>query len=87
MATGRKTVKSELYASTRKEWRIWLTKNHTKAKEIWLVYSKKNTGEPSVKYLDSVEEALCFGWIDGLKKRVDEKKYKHRFTPRKSDSR
>jgi len=79
-------TKSELSVSNRKEWRSWLKKNHAKAKEIWLIYSKKNTGTPSIDYIDSVEEALCFGWIDGIKKSIDERKYAHRFTPRKSGS-
>ncbi len=61
--------------------------NHVKAKEIWLVYYKKHTGKPSIDYTDSVEEALCFGWIDGLKRRLDEERYVHRFTPRKPGSR
>jgi uncharacterized protein YdeI (YjbR/CyaY-like superfamily) len=79
-------MKSELYVSNRKEWQSWLKKNHSKTKEIWLVYFKKNTGKPSINYADSVEEALCFGWIDGLKKSIDEQKYAYRFTPRKSGS-
>jgi uncharacterized protein YdeI (YjbR/CyaY-like superfamily) len=85
MPTGPGT-KSELSVSNRKEWRSWLKKNHAKTKVIWLVYFKKNTGIPSINYPDSVEEALCFGWIDGLKKSIDEQKYAYRFTPRKSGS-
>lgn len=50
------------------------------------MYYKKKTGKPSVNYLESVEEALCFGWIDGIKRSIDEQKYAHRFTPRKSCS-
>ena len=79
-------MESELCVSSRKEWRSWLRKNHTKAKEIWLVYFKKDTGKSSIIYRDSVEEALCFGWIDGLKKSIDERKYAYRFTPRKPGS-
>jgi len=63
-----------------------LKKNHAKEKEIWLIYFKKSTGKPSIDYTDSVEEALCFGWIDGLKKSIDEQKYAYRFTPRKPGS-
>jgi len=51
-----------------------------------LVYYKKHTNKSSIAYLESVEEALCFGWIDGLKKRIDDEKYFHRFTPRKANS-
>ena len=86
MPTNQRNMKSELYVSNRKEWQSWLKKNHSKTKEIWLVYFKKNTGKPSINYADSVEEALCFGWIDGLKKSIDEQKYAYRFTPRKSGS-
>jgi uncharacterized protein YdeI (YjbR/CyaY-like superfamily) len=86
MPTNEKNMKPELCASSRKEWRSWLKKNHTKVKEVWLVYYKKHTGKPSISYTGSVEEALCFGWIDGIKKRIDEEKYAHRFTPRKAKS-
>jgi len=73
-------------AKSQKEWRDWLEKNHAVEKEIWLVYYKKHTGKPSITYLESVEEALCFGWIDGIKKRIDDEKYTHRFTLRKAKS-
>ncbi len=86
MPTNEKNMKPELYASSREEWRSWLKKNHAKAEEVWLVYYKKHTGKSSINYTDSVEEALCFGWIDGIKKRIDEEKYAHRFTPRKAKS-
>ena len=55
-------------------------------KEIWLVYYKKHTNKPTITYKESVEEAICFGWIDGIKKKIDEEKYTHRFTPRKKNS-
>ena len=86
MHTNEKNMKPKLYASSREEWRSWLKKNHAKAEEVWLVYYKKHTGKSSINYTDSVEEALCFGWIDGIKKRIDEEKYTHRFTPRKAKS-
>ncbi len=79
-------MKNEFHANSRKEWRTWLSKNQSKVKEVWLVYYKKHTGKPSICYSDSVEEALCFGWIDGIKKRLDEERYTHRFTPRKTKS-
>lgn len=72
--------------SDRKAWRAWLTENHASEKEVWLAYYKKHTGKATVTYMDSVKEALCFGWIDGLKKRIDEQKYAHRFTPRRVNS-
>ena len=80
-------MKSKFQSANRKQWRSWLRKNHAKAKEIWLVYYKKNTGKPSIDYTDSVVEALYFGWIDGIKRRINEQKYAHRFTPRKLRSR
>ena len=75
-----------LSVSDRREWRSWLAENHASEKEVWLAYFKKHTGKASVSYMDSVKEALCFGWIDGLKKRIDDECYTHRFTPRKAAS-
>jgi uncharacterized protein YdeI (YjbR/CyaY-like superfamily) len=73
-------------AASRDEWRSWLAKHHASETEVWLVYYKKHTGKPSVSYIESVREAICFGWIDGLKKRIDDECYMHRFTPRKPGS-
>lgn len=73
-------------APDRASWRAWLEMNHASAPEIWLVYYKKGTGKPSVSYAESVQEAICFGWIDGLKKRIDDERYCHRFSPRKESS-
>ena len=75
-----------LSVSDRKAWRVWLTENHASEKEVWLAYFKKHTGKATVSYLESVKEALCFGWIDGLKKSIDEERYTHRFTPRRAGS-
>ena len=61
-------MNSEIHVADRKKWRSWLIKNHAKETEVWLVYYKKHTGKPTIIYIDSVEEALCFGWIDGIKK-------------------
>lgn len=74
------------YAKNRAEWRKWLEENHQTVKEIWLIYYKKHTQKPSIPYKDSLEEAICFGWIDGLIKRIDDEKYVRRFGPRKQDS-
>ena len=60
----------ELYVPNRNDWRVWLSKNHASKKEVWLIYYKKHTGKPSIPYDDSVEEALCFGWIDGIIKKI-----------------
>jgi uncharacterized protein YdeI (YjbR/CyaY-like superfamily) len=71
---------------TRPEWRNWL-KNHGETEsEIWLIYHKRHTAIPSVSYGDSVEEALCFGWVDSIVKRLDDDRYVRKFTPRKPDS-
>jgi uncharacterized protein YdeI (YjbR/CyaY-like superfamily) len=80
------TMEPRVFASDRRSWRAWLTKHHATETEAWLVYYKKHTGKPSIGYLDSVREALCFGWIDGLKRRIDDETYAHRFTPRKPRS-
>ena len=72
--------------SSRAEWRSWLSENHARNKEVWLFYYKNHTGKPTVSYRDSVEEALCFGWIDGIKKSIDDERYCHRFTPRRKNS-
>ena len=75
-----------VHARDRAAWRAWLQKNHAGKNEVWLAYYKKGTGKPTVTYKESVEEAICFGWIDGLKKRIDEERYCHRFSPRKPKS-
>jgi len=75
-----------LTAGSRAEWRRWLAKHHGDHKEIWLVYNKKASGKVGVMYDESVEEALCYGWIDGLTKRIDEMTYTTRFTPRRPNS-
>ncbi len=79
-------MKPQFQASNRQEWRSWLEKNHDRAREVWLIFYKKHTGRPCVTYMESLEEALCFGWIDGKKMRVDDETYTHRFTPRLSGS-
>lgn len=68
------------------EFRAWLEANHAEAAELWVGYSKKGSGQPSITWPESVEEALCFGWIDGIRKSMDESRYVIRFTPRKPRS-
>lgn len=75
-----------LYVSDRKAWRAWLSKNHSGENEIWLIYYRKSSGKPRIPYNDSVEEALCFGWIDGIVKKIDEEKFAQRFSPRRRGS-
>jgi uncharacterized protein YdeI (YjbR/CyaY-like superfamily) len=74
-------------ASDVRVWRRWLQRNHASAREVWLIFSRKHTGRACVGYDEAVEEALCFGWIDGIKKRVDGDHYAFRFSPRRPDSR
>jgi len=66
--------------------RKWLAANHDKSKELWVGYYKKETGKPSITWPESVDEALCFGWIDGIRKKYDDQSYMIRFTPRKPTS-
>jgi len=66
--------------------RRWLEENHLKAAELWVGFHKKGTGRPSITWPEAVDEALCFGWIDGVRYRVDEISYRIRFTPRKPKS-
>lgn len=76
----------EVHPLTRKEWRTWLSKNHDRLPGVWFVYYKKHTDKPRVSNDEAVEEALCFGWIDSLQRRVDEDRTKLAFTPRKAKS-
>ena len=89
---GEKTAEREIpvtatfYASDRAEWRSWLIENFETAKEIWFVFPTKDSGEPALSYNDTVEEALCFGWIDSTAKRLDDTHQIRRFTPRREGS-
>ncbi len=71
---------------TKEDWEVWLENHFDKENELWLVYYKKHTGKPTVSYEDSVRTALCYGWIDGLLKKLNEDSYVRRFTPRKGKS-
>jgi len=75
------------YAKNRKEWRNWLSKNHKKEKKIALLKYKKHTGKPSLSHKESMEEAICFGWIDTTIKKLDDERYIRRFTRRTDKSR
>jgi uncharacterized protein YdeI (YjbR/CyaY-like superfamily) len=79
-------ITETFHAKNRDEWRKWLKKNHDQKNEIWLVRYKKHTGKLTVSYDDSVEEAICFGWIDSTVKRIDDEKYVQRLTPRRKGS-
>jgi len=77
----------QLNLTTRQTWRRWLEKNHKTSTGVWLVYHKKHTGKPRIPYNDAVEEAICFGWIDSIIKRLDNDRYMQKFTPRNPRSR
>ena len=68
------------------DFRKWLAANHAKAKELWVGFYKKDSGKRSITWPESVDEALCFGWIDGVRKRIDAESYMIRFSPRKPSS-
>ncbi len=78
---------SLVFFEDRDQWRRWLEQNHDKASAIFLVHYKKHTKKPGVEYNDAVEEAICFGWIDGKLKRIDEEKFMLRYSPRQPKSR
>lgn len=75
-----------LFFATAADFRGWLAKNHDRATELWVGYYRKDSGRPSMTWPESVDEALCFGWIDGIRKKIDEATYKIRFTPRRAKS-
>jgi len=68
------------------EFRAWLENHHATTRELWVGFYKKASGKAGVAYPEAVDLALCFGWIDGIKKRIDEASYMHRFTPRRQGS-
>jgi len=75
-----------LEVRTRAAWRRWLARHHATEREVWLVYYKKHAGVDAIAYKESLEEALCYGWIDSLVRRLDDDRYVRKFTPRKPDS-
>ena len=72
---------------TRPQWHAWLKKHHASVAEIWLVFHKQHTVKTSLEYEAAVEEALCFGWVDSLVKRLDDERFARKFTPRRPDRR
>lgn len=75
-----------LYVTTREAFRAWLETNHQSKREIWLIQFKKATKIASIPYVEAVEEAICFGWIDGYEKSMDAERYATRFSPRRAKS-
>jgi len=74
-------------AQNSEQWRRWLDEHHDSEREVWLIFHKVHTGVASIAYLDALDEALCFGWVDSLVKGLDDSRYARKFTPRKADSR
>ena len=85
VASGAKPIKT-LEVASRGEWRRWLEAHHDSESEVWLVFHKRHTGVQSVTYEEAVQEAICFGWIDSILRRLDDLRYVQKFTPRKPDS-
>jgi len=75
-----------LYFTERSQWRSWLSRNHRKESEAWLVNAKKTSGKKRIPYNDAVEEALCFNWIDSINKTLDADYAMQRYTPRRAIS-
>lgn len=74
------------FFGTSDRWRTWLERHHATAPELWVGFHKKESGRASITWPESVDQALCFGWIDGVRKRLDESSYLIRFTPRRPGS-
>jgi len=85
MAAKGRRLKPTFFA-TPDRFRVWFQKNHESLDELWVGFHKRATGKPSMTWPQAVDEALCFGWIDGLRKSVDETSYMIRFTPRRAGS-
>src|SRR6516164_747745 len=83
---SRRAISSLRFFESAELFRRWLEKNHASADELWVGYYRTGSGRPSMTWSDSVDEALCFGWIDGIRKAVDETSYTIRFTSRRKGS-
>lgn len=79
-------VGETLYVTERAEWRAWLEEHSSSKEAIWLVYYRQDSGKPRIPYAIAVEEALCFGWIDGIVKKLDLERSAQRYTPRRKRS-
>jgi len=75
-----------IYLSSQRQWRNWLQKNHSKQQAVWLIFYKKNLNVPTMIWSDAVDEALCFGWIDSIRKTIDEQRFVQFFSKRKAKS-
>jgi len=86
MANRRGSESSPIFFKGPLEYRQWLERNHEHAKELWIGFWKKSTGKPSLTWQECIDESLCFGWIDGIRKSIDADSYKQRVTPRRPTS-
>ncbi len=75
-----------LHFKTLSAWHNWLKKNHSKSEGVWLLFYNKKSGKPAIDYEPAVEEALCYGWIDSIIKKIDGERYVRKFTPRNDKS-
>lgn len=75
-------MKQTLYVTTREAWRAWLQAHHQTEREVWLIFYKQSSGQPSLDYGDARDEALCFGWIDSIIQKIDEERYARKFNQR-----
>jgi uncharacterized protein YdeI (YjbR/CyaY-like superfamily) len=73
-----------IHFKNRQEFRNWLQKHHAASHGIWLIFFKKNSGKEGIKYNEALEEALCFGWIDSIIKKLDDNRYARKITPRRN---
>jgi|SRR5687768_5667639 len=86
MPPAKASEQKPTFFKTPLDFRKWLAKNYARETELWVGFYKKDSGKPSITWPQSVDEALCYGWIDGIRKSVDETSYKIRFTPRRARS-
>jgi uncharacterized protein YdeI (YjbR/CyaY-like superfamily) len=84
-STATKQAEAQFFA-TPEDFRAWLDTHHDSATELWVGFHRKATDRPSITWPETVDEGLCFGWIDGIRKKIDDESYKIRFTPRKPKS-
>jgi uncharacterized protein YdeI (YjbR/CyaY-like superfamily) len=75
-----------IFFTSPEEWRDWLERNHADSSEVWVGMYRKASGRPTMAWSDAVDQALCFGWIDGIRRSVDDISYANRFTPRRPGS-
>ena len=86
MAKSRAGAPEILFFPSARAWRAWLGEHHDSAREAWVGFYRKDSGRAGLTYPEALDEALCFGWIDGVRRKIDDLSYTNRFTPRKARS-